>query len=221
MIRFKKNIILFIAAMCFSLSALAQEKLPPGVKRLENGDLKVDDIILRVKQRELAFPAKFELQEGALEVIVAKPDGRLHETLLVTKSSALQIQTLLYLLDASNGPRLKTQFEKQGDIVDIDIEWKDDEGTSHRDPIESWIASNKTGKPIPRIGWVFVGSTIQNGVFQADAEGNIVINWSVGATVLDFPDPDSEDDTLHSVYIGKKQPVKYPDVTIVIVLRKK
>lgn len=133
----------------------------------------------------------------------------------------MQIQTLLYLLDANNGPRLKAQFEKQGDIVDIDIEWKDDEGKSHRDPIESWIACNKTGKPMPRIGWVFVGSTIQNGVFQADAEGNIVINWSVGATVLDSPDPDSEDDTLHSVYIGKKQPVKYPDVTIVIVPRKK
>ena len=44
-------------------------------------------------------------------------------------------------------------------------------------------------------------------------EGNIVINWSQGATVLDSPDPQSEDDTLHSVNATKPQPA---DIMVVI-----
>ena len=77
---------------CFSQPS---GKLPAGVKRLDDGNLQVGDIVVRVAKGELAFPARFELQEGALEVVIAKPNGRLHETLLVTPCSALQIQTLL------------------------------------------------------------------------------------------------------------------------------
>ena len=65
---------------CFSQPA---GKLPAGVKRLDDGNLQVGDIVVRVAKGELAFPARFELQEGALEVVIAKPNGRLHETLLV------------------------------------------------------------------------------------------------------------------------------------------
>ena len=207
---------LFIA--CFSQQT---GKLPAGVKRLDNGNLQVGDIIVRVSKGELAFPARFELEEGALEVIIAKPNGRLHETLLVTSCSALQIQTLLYLLHADNGPRQPAKFERRGDIVDIDIEWTNDEGKKLREPIESWIIDNRTKKPMERIGWVFVGSNVRNGVFQADSEGNIVINWSSGATILDSADRESESDMLHSINTQQAQPKKHPTVIVVFKPRSK
>ena len=203
---------------CFSQPA---GKLPAGVKRLDDGNLQVGDIVVRVAKGELAFPARFELQEGALEVVIAKPNGRLHETLLVTPCSALQIQTLLYLLHADNGPRRPEKFQRRGDIVDIDIEWTDDDGRKLREPIESWITDNRTKKPMNRIGWVFVGSDVRNGVFQADSEGNVVINWSSGATILDCADSESESDMLHSVNTQKPQPKKYPTVTVVFRPRSK
>ena len=78
-------LIIGLFAACFAQTA---GKIPVGVKRLDDGNLQVGDIIVRVAKGELAFPARFELQDGALEVIIAKPNGRLHETLLVTSCSA-------------------------------------------------------------------------------------------------------------------------------------
>ena len=48
---------------CFSQPA---GKLPAGVKRLDDGNLQVGDIVVRVAKGELAFPARFELQEAAV-----------------------------------------------------------------------------------------------------------------------------------------------------------
>ena len=133
----------------------------------------------------------------------------------------MQIQTLLYLLHADNGARQPAKFGRRGDIVDIDIEWTNDDGKKLREPIESWIIDNRTKKPMERIGWVFVGSDVRNGVFQADSEGNVVINWSCGATVLDSADPESESDMLHSINTQNPQPKKHPTVTVVFKPRSK
>ncbi len=173
----------------------------PGATALPDGNLLVGDITVRRAAGELAFPAKIVLEAGPLEVIVAHPHGRLHETLLVTEVKALQIQTMLYLLGAENGRRLPEPGEKQGALVDIDVEWTDGNGEKQRQPIENWIQDRRTEKTMRRIGWAFVGSVIQEGKFLADVEGNVVVNYSVGSTVLDVPDPDSRsDDTLHSVH---------------------
>jgi hypothetical protein len=214
-------LVILIFGLIVGCIAQTSGKLPVGVKRLDDGNLQVGEIVVRVAKGELAFPARFELQEGALEVIIAKPNGRLHETLLVTPCSALQIQTLLYLLHADNGARQPAKFGRRGDIVDLDIEWMNDDGTKLREPIESWIMDNRTKKPMERIGWVFVGSDVRNGVFQADSEGNVVINWSSGATVLDSADPESESDMLHSINTQKPQPKKHPAVTVVFKPRSK
>lgn len=183
--------------------AAHSQNLPgiPGATALPDGNLLVGGITLRRAAGELAIPAKVVLEAGPLEVIVAHPHGRLHEALLVTEVKALQIQTMLYLLGAENGRRLPEQGEKQGTLVDIDLEWTDGKGEKQRQPIEKWILDRRTEKPMRRIGWAFVGSIIQEGKFLADVEGNVVVNYSVGSTVLDVPDPDSlSDDTLHSVH---------------------
>lgn len=193
------------------------EAQPTALTRLPDGSIQLGKVTVRAARAEIAFPARFVLEEGALEVIIAKPEGRLHETLLVTEAEAVKIQAALYLLKARNGARsVANPRMKQGTLVDIDIEWKDDQGAAHRDPVENWITDRRLGdKPMQRIGWVFTGSGIHQGKFLADAEGNIVINWSQGATVLDSPDPEAEDDTLHSVNAKAPRPVKHPEVTVV------
>lgn len=212
--------ILFL--LYFILLANAAEKLPYGAKLLDNGDVELNGAILRRAERELLIPCNFVLQSGPLEVIIAKPDGRMHETLLSTKIPAVQIQMLLYLLGAENGYRLSEQNKKQGDIIDLYIEYKDAETAEiTREALENWIFDTRTNKTLERIGWVFVGSTVRNGIFQADAEGNVVINYSVGSTVLDSPDPQSLDDTIHTVNEIKKQPGEEQEVFVVFKPRKK
>ena len=187
------------------------------LQRLPDGNALIDGVTVRAAQRELSFPGRFALKEGALEVIVARPNGRLHETLLVTDVSAVAVQTALYLLRARNGARTDQNPKlRQGTLVDIDIEWTDDQDTPHRSPVEDWILDLRTQQPLQRRGWTFTGSGIHQGKFLADAEGNIVINWSQGATVLDSPDPESVSDTLHAILETRPQPTRHPNVTIVL-----
>jgi hypothetical protein len=192
-------------------------QLPYGAKRLPGGNFELNGAILRAAERELALPCRFVLQEGALEVILGKPDGRMHEALLCTEIPAVQVQTMLYLLNAENGFRLPSDKGRQGDLIDLFIEYKNPQGGLEREPLENWIVDTRTGKNLIPLGWVFVGSTVRNGVFQADAEGNVVINYSVGATILDSPDPDSLDDTIHIVDAVKAQPP--PETTVFLIMK--
>ena len=193
--------LIVLAAVWAAAAATAQEPPAiPGARMLPDGNLQVGDITIRRAAGELAFPAEVVLEAGPLEVIIAHPHGRLHETLLKTEVKARQVQTMLYLLGAENGSRLPQDDAKQGTLVDIDLEWTDAGGVKHREPIENWIQDRRTEKAMRRIGWAFVGSVIREGRFLADVEGNVVVNYSVGSTVLDVPDPESlADDTLHSV----------------------
>jgi hypothetical protein len=197
------------------------EPLPLGAKRLADGSLQIGQIIVRRERRELAFPAHFNMQAGALEAIIVHPHGRLHEALLCSEVKALQVQAMLYLLGAENGPRQDSLSSKRGDLVDMDIEWTDASGAKRRDPVEAWIFDNRTEKPMTRIGWVFVGSRIKDGHFLADGEGNIAINYAIGESVLSTPDAEGEDDTIHSVNSQQPQPASDAEVTVVFTLRPK
>lgn len=219
MLRFSLQLILSLLPV---LLLRGQEiPLPYGAKRLPDGNLELNGAIVRSAAHELALPCRFVLKEGALEVILGKPDGRMHEALLCTDIPAVQVQTMLYLLGAENGFRQPNEKGRQGDLIDLFIEWKDAQGNFQREPVEQWIVDTRTGKNLAQKGWVFVGSSVKNGAFQADAEGNIVINYSIGATVLDSPDPASDDDTLHIVDAGKTQPPSETAIFLVMKPRKK
>ncbi len=168
-------------------------------KRLPNGDIQLGKIRLHRKARVLSFPARLALAAGALEVLIATPDGRVYESLFSSPASPLHLQTMLYLLGLENGPRLPDAAGRRGDLVDLDVQWCDARGRKHRMPIERFILDRRTHRCMRRLGWVFTGSSIQNGKFLAETEGNLALLFSSGDTVLDCADPDATDDTLFSV----------------------
>ncbi len=221
MTRFPFQLILLLPAM-LTLPLSGQDlPLPYGARRLPDGNLELNGAILRTAARELALPCRFVLKEGALEVILGKPDGRMHEALLCTDIPAVQVQTMLYLLGAENGFRLPGGKGRQGDLIDLFVEWQEPQGITQREPVENWIVDTRTGKNLIPQGWVFVGSSVRNGTFQADAEGNIIINYSIGGTVLDSPDPGSDDDTIHIVDASKAQPPSETAIFLIMKTREK
>lgn len=210
------SFVALLPAMAFAGQPAPSPALPLGAELLANGDLKVGEIVVRRQARELAFPATFILTAGALEAIVVHPHGRLHEALLCTEVKALQVQAMLYLLGAENGPRRDSALGRRGDLVDMDIEWTDAAGKARRDPVETWIRDNRRGGPMTRIGWVFVGSRVKDGNFLADGEGNVAINYAIGESILVTPDEQGEDDTIHSVNSDQVQPAADSVVTVVL-----
>ena len=165
-------------------------------KRLPNGDIRLGGITVHRKARQVSFKAKINQMAGPLEVLIATPVGRLHESLLCADISPLHLQTVLYLLDLKNGPRRDTDAAKQGTIIDVDVEWSDKDGKTFREPVEHWVVDQQLGKPMQRSGWVFVGSSIIDGAFQADVGGNIVLVYTGADTILDIPGKGGDDDTI-------------------------
>ena len=192
---------------------------PVAVKRLPNGDVEMGGITLHRKTMELSFPAVFNLGYGSLEVLIATPVGRLHESLFRAPIKALHLQTMLYLLNLKNGPRSAAETGNQGAIVDIDVEWSRADGTTVREAIEEWVTDAHAEGPMKRVGWVFVGSSIAEGEFTADAAGNLALLYSLGDTILDMPHEAGDDDTVFAVNEKKKAPGNGADVRIIITPR--
>lgn len=172
----------------------------PRLRRFENGDVMLGSVRLNREERTLSFPAVVELRNGPVEVLVSAPHGRLHEAVLKADVNALHLQVMLYLLGLENGARLPGGEVDQGDLVDIDLEWKDDGGEWRRKPVEWFLHDRRKDGVAERVGWVFVGSSASAGVLLAETEGNLVLTWSQGETVLDTADPEGDDDTLFTVH---------------------
>jgi len=191
------------------------------IRHLPNGDVQVGKLHLHRRERCISFPAEFVENVSVLEAVIATPEGRLHEALLAADVSPLQLQAMLYLLGLENGARIGNKSVRQGDLVDLDVEWTNAAGVKEREPIESWIIDSRAKAPMQRTGWVFVGSGIKDGQFLADAEGNICINYSVGSTILDTPDPAGADDTIFELNDKKKRPPKTANLRIMLTPRPK
>lgn len=185
-------------------------------EKLPNGDLRLGSIMVHPATREISFPGIICLSSGILEVVIATPTGRLHETLVSSDISPLQLQAMLYLLGYGNGPRMPDSTGRQGDLLDIELAWTDAAGVSHREPVEKWIKDMRIGTASKPLGWAFVGSTVQDGEFLAEVEGNIAVNYSVASTILDIPDPDSLDDTIFVVNEEMTGPGKDASVTVIL-----
>jgi len=190
-------------------------------RRLQNGDVQLGKITLHRKQGCLSFDAKVNQTAGPVEVLISTPQGRLHEALLRTEASPLHLQVMLFLLGSRNGPRRPDAEGRQGDIVDIDLQWRDGD-KERREPVESWLKDTReNADKIPRQGWVFVGSPILDGMFMAETGGNVAVTYTVADTILDLPDEHGTDDTLFEANEKKDGPPLGAPVKVIVTPRRK
>lgn len=168
------------------------EKL--GGKLLPDQNIKIGDITIHRKEKEISFPGNVNMTSGDLEVLIAMPHGRIHESLLVSDIDPMKLQIALLLIGAENGSRDGGEKIPQGTILNIDVQPKG----GKRVPVENWLFNKRTSKGMETYGWVFVGSSFTHDMLcLAKEEGNIVNVWSFGNTVLDNPaSTGNEDDFI-------------------------
>lgn len=190
-----------------------------GGELLPDQNIKIGDITIHRRELEISFPGMVNMTDGDLEVLIAMPHGRVHESLLVSETDPLKLQLALLLIGAENGGRTGGGKIPQGTIFNIDVQAKDGE----RVPVEDWLFNKRTSSGMDRLGWVFIGSSFTHDMrCLAKEEGNIVNVWSFGNTILDNPAPTGNDDdfivvnpetvpkrgTPVTIYLSFKTPVK-------------
>jgi hypothetical protein len=156
-----------------------------GGEVLADNNIKIGNIIIHRKEKELSFPAEMCITDGGeygIEALISLPHGRIHEALMVTEIDPVTLQLALYLIGAANGTRIQTTgANKQGTLITIDVKPKDGERT----PVEEWLYDIKTKELPPRSKWVFVGSSFKGKKCLAKEEGNVVNFLLRGSTILD------------------------------------
>ena len=143
-------------------------KDPPGMKRLmPDYDVWIDPV-----HKRIVVDGTVSLREGALEMFACTRGTKEHESIVAADTMAYAVHAGLLALGAKAGTPAQFQPEYKpatGTQIDIEIVWRDKNGTVHRDRAADWIRNVKTGKALDH-PWVFAGS----GFWHDEATGNKV-----------------------------------------------
>jgi len=155
----------------FTINLLyAQNKNP------EETLVKISDDIFMLKDMEIntsvntiTIPCVINMASGLIEVVLCRPEGKAHESLLTTKVSPIEFQTAILLLgldpvnempdDPSKADPLSPYktIETPGDSVLMFIEF-DRAGTVVREPVETFIRDERTKSALKQTTWLFKGA---------------------------------------------------------------
>ncbi len=186
---------LFSQAVTETENKVAGKGLASEFERLPSGEIRLGKITVHPQDKNVSFPAEMNLKRGVLEVLIATPEGRLHESLLCSEAEPLHLQTALYLIGLKNGPLVPDVEGRCGDVVDIVLEYEDENKQLKRAPVEDWISNVKTGAVMQRHGWLFIGSSVVEGRFQAEVGGNLALVYNIGDSILELASEAGDDDT--------------------------
>jgi len=185
----------------------------PAIERVSPGVFRIGTILINKKDRSISFPAEVNMERGLLEYLLVRIGGKTHESLLRATVEPYQLQVAFLLLGyegtdkplAGQGdPRAPT-----GDALDITVTLPDSSGKPVPANYESWMCKiiDKKILDVPRLEWVYTGSTVFDGRFRAQMEGSIIALYHDPAALVDNASQGGESDKIWFVREGAVPPV--------------
>jgi hypothetical protein len=187
------------------------DKAAPSVKKLADGTMQIGEIIFDPMTRQVRVPCTVNMNEGLLEFAVVHENGKIHESLLITKASAMHLNIAmkllryvaseeLYAIEKERGvlsdqfPEVEEKVRKAA-RVNLSIEWQH-EGKTKKVPISDWIMHTRTTKPMSAEPWVYGGSMMYEGQFVAEQNGDIAAIFVSRGSLFLYPGKDNTNDEM-------------------------
>lgn len=198
-------------------------------------DLKVDrdrrtvSIPAKVAPRKIDDPRYKEVYP--VEVIATHPfpkGKKAHETVVTFDVKPSEIHKALVDLGLKPGTPARTAKDRQtGPEVRIFLEINPGKGTARRIPIEQVLLDKKTGKPMPKVKWLFTGSAMvrpnpdKPEVYGADETGTLITIFPVTADTVFQSSLSLADEKYVKLETNAKLPAVGTVVNLVIVVPEK
>lgn len=118
------------------------------------------DVWLDTKRRAVVVDGQVCLREGTLEMFACPKGTKEHESIIALNCLAEQIHAGLLAAGAKPGTPVRfdpAYLAATGQVIDIYVLWKDEQGGKHQVRAQEWVKNTKTGKALP-YDWVFAGS---------------------------------------------------------------
>ena len=212
-----------------------EEAAPPAqVETIDENRIRVGEVIIDKKSREIRFPAEVNMREGLLELAVVHVNGKIHESLFMTNTRPINLniglklmgypesKELYEILDEEYRPTGKF-YEVAEDVrekarMDIFVEWEEGEKIK-RTSLNDLIYHEVLEKPMPSGPWLYGGSYMLRERFKAEISGDIVGIYVFRSALINYPGPDRNSDEVW-IPNARVVPAVGTKVTIVIAERK-
>lgn len=207
-----------------------KESAQPSITQLDETRFEIGKIVFDKKSREIRFPAAVNMTEGQLEYLIVHENGKIHESLLTTKISPLNLNLAFTLLrytpsrelyaveTPEGGKTVKPQDVpaevRDGSRVGIEVEWKEN-GKDRRLPINEWIQHGTTSKSMDSGPWVYGASESFEGKYIPETSGDIAAIFLSNAAILNYPGKDNGNDDVWTPF-PKRVPESGTAVTVII-----
>lgn len=169
-------------------SAPAPTEVPApkvSVEKVGETRYRLGGIEFDAETREIRFPVAVNLREGGpVEYLLVREDGKVHESILTTAISPLHLQIAMKLLRYNAG---------RGDVFNpfLTRELREKEGGKAADrgeavsfffeaegvpeiPVHDLVIDGESAAPMGPGGWIYTGSSVEDGAFMAEVEGSII-----------------------------------------------
>lgn len=167
----------------------ADEQTKPAFKQISDDIYLLNDIRIDSKKRTVSIPCLINMDQGLIEVVLCRPEGKTHESLLVTATSPLEFNTAMLLLgldpvneipdDPDEADPLSNflTIETPGDSVFIFLETEIN-GQLLRKPVEYFILDKRTNTAMETATWLYRGAvTFYTGHVIVDNEVSMVVTY--------------------------------------------
>jgi hypothetical protein len=204
--------ILIVGVFMILMSKIAPAQAAEDIINKITDDLyRLKDIEINTREKTIALPCKVNMESGLLEVVLCRPEGKTHESLLVTSTTPLEFQTALLLVgldpvnelpeDPKKGDALSPYLtlETPGDSVLLFLDIKDN-GEEIRKPIENFIRDERTQKAVDQRSWLFRGAvTHRSGHVIVDPDVTMIATYHDPIALMEINNADKYDDELFYV----------------------
>jgi hypothetical protein len=218
--------ILIVGVLMILMSKIAPAQATEDIINKITDDLyRLKDIEINTREKTISLPCKVNMESGLLEVVLCRPEGKTHESLLVTSTTPLEFQTALLLLGLDPVNELPESpeeedalspyltFETPGDSVLLFLDIIQSDGKEVRVPLENYIRDERIQKALSPGSWLFRGAvTHRSGHVIVDPDVTMIATYHDPIALMEMNNADKYDDELFYVNtnagLTKDQPVK-------------
>ncbi len=223
------------AAAALGAAAIAAQDEGPGEAadlkplKVSETEYKLGELSFNPKTREIWFPCRVNQDEVVLEYAICDEfRGKLHESLLSTKVTPLEIQIAMKLLRwEASGRDVYLRYDEEGrplgplrddgkGRMEILVRHKGADGKEVTEPLGNWVHNERTGVPVGERVWTYTGSKVIDGHFLATADGAIAAVYRYEGALCNAFNPGSDNDELWFPIEGKVPPL---DTEVVAIFR--
>jgi hypothetical protein len=219
----------FLAALLLNGLVYVQETpkegdvTPDGLRKISADH----EVWLDTKRSAVVVDGEVCLREGQLEMFACPKGTKEHESIVALNCLAQEVHAGLLAVGGKPGAPAVFNPEYKpatGQIIDVYVLWKDEQGRKNQKRAQEWIKNVKTGKPMSQ-DWVFAGSSFwkdpESGKEYYKANGGDLICVSNFPTaMLDLPVESSQaNDELMFSALSDRIPPKGTKVRVVLIPR--